>query len=346
LRCCRFLHLSLIAILLLCGCAPAAAGKNISEVQVHLASPRPVLALPNRTPTRQDTPVLEATVPAKATPTPKALNSYCLWPGDTLTSIAGAAQVDLTALEDLNPKASRYAGSTLYLPAGSLPPERWSLPAPVIKGMNGLPFGVSGYYLGADNRQKRVALTFDIGYVPEEHDRMVWLHDQGIPATYFVLGISVSRHPEIVQDVLSNGHSLGNHSWDHLNFQDLTQAQMETELQKTEDAVKTASSDATTLPFFRAPFGAIDSRVSTIARQMGYHIIGWTVDSQDWMDGATGEQVFSRVTGQVCPGAIIAMHDVNPANTDALPRIIEFLHANGYEIVSLKDLLGLGSPAQ
>ncbi len=57
----------------------------------------------------------------------------------------------------------------------------------------------------------------------------------------------------------------------------------------------------------------------------GYHVIGWTVDSRDWNDDITADAIYQRVVEHVCPGAIIAFHDVNPANVAALPRLLDYL---------------------
>lgn len=335
----------LITLLLLTSCVTASIDHSphvvVLQPTTQTAPPTPTLIPLTATPVLTATPQATASLPeepaVERVSYKTGVDSYCLWPGDTLITIAQAANVDLVALEAVNPKASLYAGSMLRLPSGSLPPAQWIVPTHAVNERNEPPFGGPGYYMGLDNRQKRVALTFDIGYMPENRDRMVWLHDQGIPATFFVLGVSVSRHPNVVTDVISNGHTLGNHSWDHLNFQDLSEEEIRKELQMTEQVVQAADRSATTVPYFRAPFGAINARVRTIATDLGYHTVGWTIDSQDWVEGATGDSVFSQVTEQVCPGAIIIMHDANMA---ALPRIIEFLGDNGYAVVPLKDLLG------
>jgi peptidoglycan/xylan/chitin deacetylase (PgdA/CDA1 family) len=103
--------------------------------------------------------------------------------------------------------------------------------------------------------------------------------------------------------------------------------------------VQNAYPGATTKPFFRAPFGALSPTITRLAHQAGYYPIGWTIDSHDWMENISAESIYRSVTRSVCPGAIIAMHDVNQANQDALPRILEFLEKNGYEIVPLSELI-------
>jgi len=265
--------------------------------------------------------------------------AYCLWPNDTLSDIALYSGVDADAIRGFNANFTGHAGSTIHLPAKSIPPAQWTTPAPAVNRIEEIPFGISGYYIGYNNRQKRVALTFDIGYVPENIALMESLAARGIRATFLVMGQSVIRHPRIVADVLDNGHELGNHSYSHENMQALTAEEVRSELSVTEAIVQRANPGATTKPFFRAPFGAINPTIVDVAKAEGYHVIGWTVDSYDWQENVTSEDVYQRVTRLVCPGAIIALHDVNHANRNAIPRIIDFLDRNGYEIVPLSEML-------
>ncbi|MBK8430643.1 MAG: polysaccharide deacetylase family protein [Chloroflexi bacterium] len=266
--------------------------------------------------------------------------TYCLWSGDTLYDIALTAEVDFTETVRLNEEIyTGFSGSTVHLPAGAIPPALWERPRPTVTTLADLPFGESGYFLAADNRTKRVALTFDIGYVPENEPLFAYLASRNVQSTFFVLGVSMSKRPEVVEAILANGHELGNHSWSHGNMQWMTDAEILAELRDTETAVQNAFPRASTKPFFRAPFGALTRSVIQLAAQEGYVLIGWTVDSQDWLEGATSETIYERVITFACPGAIIVMHDMNAAKWDALPRIIDFLQANGYELVRLSELL-------
>ena len=83
----------------------------------------------------------------------------------------------------------------------------------------------------------------------------------------------------------------------------------------------------------------LDETIINVAKQEGYAIIGWTVDSTDWTPGATAERVYKQVTRHVCPGAIIVMHDMTPIVAEALPRILDFLVNSGYQFVPLSELL-------
>ena len=265
--------------------------------------------------------------------------SYCLWPGDTLSVIAEHAGVTVDEIIAVNPNYTGYAGSTLQLPPGSIPPAQWSMPLPPAASITDLPFGVSGYYISHDNRTKRVALSFDIGFVPENQGLIEGLAAQGIRATFFVLGDPVSRHPEIIHQVLDNGHELGNHSFTHANLLNRSVADIGAELRMTEKVVSEARPGATTKPLFRAPFGAINVFINQVAAAEGYHVIGWTIDSSDWTENFTADKIYNRVANNICPGAIIALHDVNPASAVALPRIIAFLRENGYAFATVSELL-------
>jgi peptidoglycan/xylan/chitin deacetylase (PgdA/CDA1 family) len=266
-------------------------------------------------------------------------DSYCLWPDDTLGDIAAAAGVTVDAILAANPDFTGYAGSAIFLPEGSIPPDQWTTPRPVVPTIAELPFGVSGYYISYDNRERRIALSFDIGYVPENHEFMRWLAEQGIRATFLVMGDPISRYPEVVDHILDNGHELGNHSYTHDNMLTHSHSDIRGELNLTEKVVQQARAGATTKPLFRAPFGAISPAMVQIANEEGYEVVGWTIDSLDWHDNITAEKIYTHVIKNICPGAIIALHDINPASAVALPRIIEHLQRKGYRFVTLSEII-------
>jgi peptidoglycan/xylan/chitin deacetylase (PgdA/CDA1 family) len=165
------------------------------------------------------------------------------------------------------------------------------------------------------------------------------LSQRGIHATFFVLGLSVANHPEIVTQILNNGHELGALSWEHDDLTQMTPAQVQSDFTRTEQAIRHADPAATSRPYFRAPFGSLNATVRQIAAAQGYFPIGWTTDNQDWQSGATADSIYNAVVGNICPGAIIVMHGYRPANGEALNRILDYLTNNGYQIVSLSDLL-------
>lgn len=264
--------------------------------------------------------------------------TYCLLPGETLSQVAEKAGVTTQALIDANPGFSGYAGVALKLPTGSTPPFAWES-AITPRPAEALPFGVSGYFMGRDNRAKRVSLTFDIGYVAQNRDLMRLLAERGIRATFFVVGESVAAHPEVVRDIVQYGHEPANHSWSHGFLSNLSPEEVLQELRKTETAVKDIAPSATTKPMFRAPFGRLSPQLVETAKLAGYYTVGWTVDSGDWVAGVTADAIVAKVTQGVCPGAIVVMHDADLPSFAALPRILDFLKQHEYQVVPLSVLL-------
>ncbi|MFZ2359873.1 MAG: polysaccharide deacetylase family protein [Anaerolineae bacterium] len=342
--------LLLPALLILAGLALLGVGQARSRANetaepasaVHSGWAEALMADVPTSPATEATPV-EVVAPLALQPAPEiqpdGYESYCLWPNDTLGLLAANAKVSEQTILAANPGWTGQAGRAIRLPPGSVPPSQWAAPLPPVARVEDLPFGISGYYLGRDNRQKRVALSFDVGYAEGNQDLKEMLAARGIRATFFVLGGALVRHPYIIGQILDNGHELGNHSYTHDNMLYMSESVIRWELALTEQLTQEAYPGATTRPLLRAPFGAINGTVVRVANSEGFHAVGWTVDSRDWDDGVTADAIYERVVTQACPGAIIAFHDANPANTVALPRLLDFFERNGYQFVTVSQIL-------
>src|SRR5689334_12222416 len=173
----------LVLALALASCGPLPA-------QPQPASPEPVHILP--TATESDLPLPVARQNLAVTPFSTAENlaassaqeTYCLWPGDTFYDISLSAKVPADSILAENGNDAAFAGSAIRLPAGSIPPAQWVPAQPGFDSMDQLPMGVSGFYLGYDNRKKQVALTFDVGYEAENTQLIKMLAERGIRATF------------------------------------------------------------------------------------------------------------------------------------------------------------------
>src|SRR4029077_5272098 len=127
-----------------------------------------------------------------------------------------------------------------------------------------------------------IAMTFDDGpsatLTPKLLDLLATHH---IKATFFVIGENVAEHPEIVKRAAREGHEIANHSWSHPNLGKMGDESVRRELQKTDDAIKTAIGVRPTL--MRPPYGSITARQKNwIHETFGYRIIIWDVDPLDW----------------------------------------------------------------
>ena len=192
-----------------------------------------------------------------------------------------------------------------------------------------------------DTSRPWIALTFDAGSdispLPSILDT---LRQKDVHCTFFVTGIMLrqERGPELLQQLVADGHELGNHSDTHPYFTELTDEAMAQELAAVEDKVKQLTGRSTK-PYFRPPFGNRDDRVWRVVQENGYVSIYWTYHVWDWTEDRTAEKVYSSAIEGACNGAIVVMHVGAWETADTLPDIIDDLRARGYRLVTLSELL-------
>jgi peptidoglycan/xylan/chitin deacetylase (PgdA/CDA1 family) len=190
-----------------------------------------------------------------------------------------------------------------------------------------------------------VALTFDDGPSPDYTATILTtLEGTHTPATFFLVGSNVQRHPDLVQREVGDGFTLGIHTWDHPDMTALSPQQREWELAATAQAIHTVVGADYCLPFWRPPFGAYNDALLSQTLALGLSTVTWDLDPQDW--SAPGVKVIvNRVLSAVHPGAIILLHDgylFRWQTAQALPLIIKGLKRRGYIPVTLPVLLAGG----
>lgn len=153
--------------------------------------------------------------------------------------------------------------------------------------------------------QKVAALTFDDGPDPQWTPLLLdVLARHKARATFFVLGKSVQRWPDLTRRLVSEGHALGNHTWDHPSLPLLTWRGRRAQIGWTADVL--ADFGGTTL--FRPPYGhqTLASQLSTVAS--GHRVVGWNSLARDWRDDSA-EAMVARIETQMTPGSIVLFHD-------------------------------------
>jgi peptidoglycan/xylan/chitin deacetylase (PgdA/CDA1 family) len=200
-----------------------------------------------------------------------------------------------------------------------------------------------GTYFQAHVDQPYIAMTFDDGPSAENTPRLLEiLKQRNIKVTFFLIGQNVAAHPDIVRQILADGHEIGNHTWTHPQLSKLSDDKVTSEITKTQDAIKDASGYTPTL--LRPPYGAITPRQREwIASQFGLNVILWSVDPFDWKRPGSAV-VTQRILSQVRPGAIILSHDIHKQTVDAMPATLDGLIAKGYKFVTVSQLIALNKP--
>ncbi|TFB13903.1 delta-lactam-biosynthetic de-N-acetylase [Filobacillus milosensis] len=205
--------------------------------------------------------------------------------------------------------------------------------APLIEKYNGI-------YMGDPNK-KKVYLTFDNGYEQGYTGTILdILKEKQVPATFFLTGHYVDDAPKLVKRMVEEGHIIGNHSNDHLDFTKASEEKIKQDL-KTLDEKIMKHTKQNSVTFFRPAKGIFNEKSLKITDELGYVNVFWTVAFVDWFsDRKNGwKHAFNEVMEQVHPGAIILLHTVSQDNADALTHLIDELRKRGYEFGSLDELL-------
>ena len=188
-------------------------------------------------------------------------------------------------------------------------------------------------YFEKKNR-KVVALTFDDGPNPATTNQALdTLSKYGIKATFFVLGKNVSGNEEILKRMKSDGHVIGNHSWSHPVLSKLSLDEAKKQITDTEDALTKVLGSSFKL--MRPPYGAI---TDDIRNSLDLSFIMWDVDSLDWKS-KNEASILTEIQRQVKNGSIILMHDIHVETVNALPKVIDYLKEQGYEFVTVPEML-------
>jgi len=181
---------------------------------------------------------------------------------------------------------------------------------------------------------RRVALTFDDGPHSLTTETLELLGRLGVAATFFVMGSWMEREPERVGEYLRGGHQLAGHGYNHVRFTELGPRALRRELASMARAVPMPHGQ-----WVRPPHGTIGPVDVSTQLALGYVVALWSLDSLDH-DGLTADALVERCRpAAVSPGEVILFHEGEAATLAALPTIIARLQDDGYELVTMADLV-------
>ena len=191
-----------------------------------------------------------------------------------------------------------------------------------------------------DPNGKYIALTFDDGPHAEVTPRILDTLDQyNAKATFYMLGSQVGYYPSIAKQVLEEGHEIGNHTMSHMDLTRLSQSQIREEIQRSSNNILEATGSLPTS--LRPPYGAFNDSVEAVTQELELPVIMWSVDSLDWKS-RNAQAVNHEIMTTVFPGAIVLMHDIHATTADALPQLLANLENEGYEFITVSQLLEFG----
>lgn len=194
--------------------------------------------------------------------------------------------------------------------------------------------------------EKLVAITFDDGPHPTFTPQILDILEQyDAKATFFVAGNKVIRFPEVLKRVEQEGHEIANHTYNHIYSGKITSEKLTSELEQTDQIIESITGKKPTL--YRPVGGLYNDVIIETALKNGKHIIlwSWNLDPKDWRSPPAGQMV-NYITKGVQPGNIILFHDwigseysQTSQTVMALKGVLGYLHDNGYECVTVSELL-------
>lgn len=181
-------------------------------------------------------------------------------------------------------------------------------------------------------KAKCIALTFDDGPGPYTNSILDTLEEKKARATFFTLGPAVQAAPATVRRMVELGMGVGDHSWSHPQFTDLSDGEVTSEITRTAEVIKKVTgADPVAV---RPPYGAYAKETP----HAGFPFVLWDVDTEDWKN-RNAAVTTQRALAGAHPGAIVLMHDIHPSTAKAVPGIIDALHEQGYTLVTVDELI-------
>lgn len=211
------------------------------------------------------------------------------------------------------------------------------------------PRGGFGHYHNSGPRdRRRVAITFDDGpNTPSTEQILDAMGALGVKGTFFCVGVNTALNPEIVARAYAEGHVIGNHSMGHRR-QSALQLRDGAHIDECEQEIGKVIGRRPLL--YRPPWGWLTPWEGRRLASRGYRVIGWDIYTQDWrLPEVDGLQIAGDAQKLVRPGSIVLFHDGCPnvrewkktETTRAVQRLVHALRADGYEFVTIPELLGI-----
>lgn len=191
--------------------------------------------------------------------------------------------------------------------------------------------------------EKVIALTFDDGPTPEFTDEILRiLNDEGVKATFFLIGGEIERNPNEAKKIIEAGHEVGNHSFSHMRMVFVTPNFVRSEVDRTDELIKQAGYDKPT--HFRPPYGKKLLVLPYYLSQANKTTITWDIEPESSPEVArSSDAIRSHVVDAAKPGSIVLLHvmyDRRRTSMNAVKPIVADLKGKGYRFVTVSELLG------
>jgi len=184
---------------------------------------------------------------------------------------------------------------------------------------------------------KEVALTFDDGPTELTPKFLDLLKEKNTKATFFCIGKQIEKYPETFQRILTEGHTIGNHTLSHSNNTGfLSSSKMIEEIENCDEVIIKIGNIKTNL--YRPPFGVTNPNIAKAIKKTQKKSIGWNVRSLDTVIDDE-KKIYNRITKNLKKGSIILLHDTSEKTYNVLVELLLFLEREKYSTFTIDSMI-------
>ncbi len=197
-----------------------------------------------------------------------------------------------------------------------------------------------GYYIGKNEQDKVIYLTFDAGYENGNVKKILdVLHEKQVPAAFFILSHLVTKNTALVNRMFEEGHAVCNHTAHHKNMAKVDRVTFEKELSEL-SAVCLDKTGREMAKYYRPPEGSFSEVNMKWAKELGYKTIFWSFAYADWdnQKQMSKEDAKQKILSNLHPGEVMLLHPTSDTNAAILGEVIDECRAQGYRFGTLDEL--------
>lgn len=209
-------------------------------------------------------------------------------------------------------------------------PDLGSVNKRIIDEANGIAMG--------NKESKKIYLTFDEGYEAGYTEKILEVLKQNdVKACFFITAHYVNTSPELVQKMIDEGHTIGNHTVNHKSMPSLTTEQIKEEVMKLHQTVYEKFNYE--MKYIRPPKGEYSEKSVAYCNTLGYTTVMWSFAYDDWNEQKQGREDYARkkILDNIHNGAVILLHGNSKDNTNVLDYCIKEIKKMGYEFTTLDN---------
>lgn len=197
-----------------------------------------------------------------------------------------------------------------------------------------------GAYYHGNLKEKKIYITFDAGYENGYTEIILdALKKHDAPAAFFLVGPYIKENPEIVKRMAAEGHTVGNHSYNHPDMTAKSKEDFLKELDKTRRIYKEVLGEDMPM-FYRPPEGKFSTENLAWAKEAGYTTVLWSTAYVDWNNDSqpSHDYAYKKIEERTFPGAIILLHSTSKTNSEILDSQLTKWEEQGYTFGDINDL--------